>query len=51
MGGRIGGHAEYVTHPYTDSNFLEFPDRDQAMEKIRDLTLLSDTFPPATTAR
>jgi glutathione-independent formaldehyde dehydrogenase len=31
--------------PYADFNLLKFPDRQQAMEKIRDLTLLSDIFP------
>lgn len=45
MGGWIGGQAEYVMAPYADFNLLKFPDRDQAMEKIRDLTLLSDILP------
>src|SRR5215218_11192922 len=45
MGGWVGGQAEYVTVPYADWNLLRFPDRDQAMEKIRDLTMLSDIFP------
>lgn len=45
MGGWIGGQAEYVMVPYADFNLLRFPDRDQALEKIRDLTLLSDIFP------
>src|SRR6476659_7770947 len=45
MGGWIGGQAEYVMVPYADFNLLKFPDRAQAMEKIRDLTLLSDIFP------
>ena len=31
--------------PYADFNLLKFPDRDQAMEKILDLTMLSDIFP------
>jgi glutathione-independent formaldehyde dehydrogenase len=31
--------------PYADFNLLKFPNSDQAMEKIRDLTLLSDIFP------
>jgi len=31
--------------PYADFNLLKFPDRQQATEKIRDLTLLSDIFP------
>ena len=45
MGGWVGGQAEYVLVPYADFNLLRFPDRDQAMAKIRDLTLLSDIFP------
>jgi glutathione-independent formaldehyde dehydrogenase len=45
MGGWKGGQAEYVMVPYADFNLLKFPDRDQALEKIRDLTMLSDIFP------
>ncbi len=45
MGGWRGGQAEYVMVPYADFNLLRFPDHDQAMEKIRDLTMLSDIFP------
>ncbi len=45
MGGWVGGQAEYVMVPYADFNVLKFPDKDQAMEKIRDLTMLSDIFP------
>lgn len=45
MGGWRGGQAEYVMVPYADFNLLKFPDRDQAMAKIRDLTMLSDIFP------
>lgn len=45
MGGWIGGQAEYVMVPYADWNALRFPDRDQALEKIRDLTCLSDILP------
>ncbi|MEX0991757.1 MAG: formaldehyde dehydrogenase, glutathione-independent [Actinomycetota bacterium] len=45
MGGWIGGQAEYVMVPYADWNLLKFPDRDQAMAKIKDLALLSDIFP------
>jgi glutathione-independent formaldehyde dehydrogenase len=45
MGGWIGGQARYVTVPYADFNLLKFPDRDRAMEKIRDLTMLSDILP------
>lgn len=45
MGGWVGGQAEYVMVPYADFNLLKFPDRDQALSKIADLTLLSDIFP------
>jgi glutathione-independent formaldehyde dehydrogenase len=45
MGGWVGGQAEYVMVPFADFNLLKFPDRDQAMEKILDLTMLSDIFP------
>ncbi|MFC3689411.1 formaldehyde dehydrogenase, glutathione-independent [Aquipuribacter hungaricus] len=45
MGGWVGGQAEYVMVPYADWNLLWFPDRDQALEKITDLTMLSDIFP------
>ena len=45
MGGWVGGQAEYVLVPYADWNLLKFPDRDQAMEKILDLAMLTDIFP------
>src|ERR687883_830744 len=45
MGGWVGGQAEYVMVPYADWNLLRFPDKEQAMEKILDLTMLSDIFP------
>lgn len=45
MGGWVGGQAEYVMVPYADFNLVKFPNREKAMEKIRDLTLLSDIFP------
>ncbi|MCG7621921.1 formaldehyde dehydrogenase, glutathione-independent [Epibacterium sp. Ofav1-8] len=45
MGGWIGGQAHYVTIPYADFNLLKFPDKDQALSKIRDLTMLSDILP------
>jgi len=45
MGGWIGGQAEYVMVPFADFNLLKFPDRDQALDKITDLTMLSDIFP------
>jgi glutathione-independent formaldehyde dehydrogenase len=45
MGGWVGGQADYIMIPYADFNVLKFPNREQAMAKIRDLTLLSDIFP------
>src|ERR1700757_4538403 len=45
MGGWVGGQAEYVMVPYADFNLLKFPDKAQAMEKIKDLTCLSDILP------
>jgi glutathione-independent formaldehyde dehydrogenase len=45
MGGWPGGQAMYVAVPYADWNLLKFPDKEQAMEKILDLTMLSDIFP------
>ena len=45
MGGWIGGQAEYVMVPYADFNLLKFPDKAQAMAKIRDLTCLTDILP------
>src|ERR1700710_2491600 len=45
MGGWGGGQAENVMVPYADWNLLRFPDKDQAMAKILDLTMLSDIFP------
>ncbi len=45
MGGWVGGQAKYVLVPYADFNLIKFPDKDQAMSKIRDLTMLSDILP------
>jgi len=45
MGGWVGGQAEYVMVPYADFNLIKFPNKEKAMEKIRDLTLLSDILP------
>ncbi|QHT61985.1 formaldehyde dehydrogenase, glutathione-independent [Paenibacillus lycopersici] len=45
MGGWVGGQSEYVMVPYADFQLLKFPDKDRAMEKILDLTMLSDIFP------
>src|SRR6267154_2694530 len=55
MGGWVGGQAEYVLVPYADFNLMKFPNKDKAMAKLRDLTLLSALLPPgfhgAVTAR
>lgn len=45
MGGWVGGQADYVLVPYADFNLIKFPDKDQAMSKIKDLTMLSDILP------
>jgi glutathione-independent formaldehyde dehydrogenase len=45
MGGWIGGQAKYVMVPYADYNLLKFPDKERAMAKIKDLTMLSDILP------
>ncbi|MET8555571.1 alcohol dehydrogenase catalytic domain-containing protein [Streptomyces sp. NPDC004959] len=47
LGDWTGGQAEYLFVPYADFQLLRFPDRDQAMAKIRDLALLSDILPTA----
>jgi glutathione-independent formaldehyde dehydrogenase len=51
MGGWIGGQARFVMVPYADFNLLKFPDRDKALTKIRDLTMLTDIFQRDSTAR
>jgi glutathione-independent formaldehyde dehydrogenase len=45
MGGWVGGQAEYVLVPYADFNLIKFPNKEKALAKIKDLTLLSDIFP------
>src|ERR1700692_3900480 len=45
MGGWVGGQADYVMVPYADFKLIKFPDKSQAMGKIRDLTLLSVVLP------
>jgi glutathione-independent formaldehyde dehydrogenase len=47
LGGWTGGQSDYLFVPYADFNLLRFPDKDAAMAKIRDLTLLSDVLPTA----
>ena len=45
LGGWQGGQTEYHMVPYADFNLLKFPDKDQAMGRIKDLSLLSDILP------
>jgi len=45
MGGWVGGQADYVLVPYADFNLIKFPNKAQALEKIHDLTMLSDILP------
>lgn len=45
MGGWVGGQAEYIMVPYADFNLLRFPDKAQALERILDLTCLTDILP------
>ncbi len=45
MGGWVGGQAEYVMVPYADFNLIPFPDKAQALERIEDLTMLTDILP------
>lgn len=45
MGDWIGGQAEYVMIPYADFNLLKFPDKERALAKILDLTMLTDILP------
>jgi glutathione-independent formaldehyde dehydrogenase len=45
LGGWQGGQADYLMVPYADWNLLKFPDKDQAMAKIKDLAFLSDILP------
>ena len=45
MGGWVGGQAEYVMVPYADFNLLNLGPRDAALDKILDLTMLSDILP------
>jgi glutathione-independent formaldehyde dehydrogenase len=45
MGGWVGGQAEYVLVPYADFNLIKFPNKEKALAKIKDLTMLSDIFP------
>jgi glutathione-independent formaldehyde dehydrogenase len=45
MGGWEGGQAQYVMVPFADFNLLKIPNREQALEKVLDLTMLSDIFP------
>lgn len=42
LGNWQDGQADYLMVPYAHWNLLALPDKDQAMARIRDLTLLSD---------
>lgn len=44
-GNWTGGQSEYNMVPYADFNLLKIPNRDLAMKKILDLSLLSDVLP------
>jgi glutathione-independent formaldehyde dehydrogenase len=46
-GGWTGGQTEYNMCPYADFNLLKIPNREKAMQKILDLSLLSDVLPTA----
>ncbi len=45
MGGWVGGQADYVLVPYADFNLIKYPDKERALERLRDLTMLSDILP------
>src|ERR1700736_161786 len=45
MGGWIGGQAEYFMVPYADFNLLRCPNKAQALQKMRDLTCITDILP------
>ncbi len=45
LGGWEGGQAEYMLVPWADFALLKFPDKEQAMEHILELTYLSDILP------
>ncbi|MCU1292779.1 MAG: Threonine dehydrogenase, partial [Bryobacterales bacterium] len=45
MGGWVGGQADYVMVPYADFNLIKFPNKEQALSKIKDLTMLTDILP------
>src|SRR5260370_35502740 len=45
MGGWIGGQAKVVMVAYAVFNLVKFPDKEQALAKILDLTMLSDILP------
>ena len=47
LGGWQGGQAEYMMVPWADFALLKFPDNDEAMEHILELTYLSDILPTA----
>ena len=50
MGGWVGGHKRSMCW-FSMDNLLKFPHKEQAMSKIKDLTMLSDILPTASTAQ
>jgi glutathione-independent formaldehyde dehydrogenase len=45
MGGWRGGQAEFVMVPYADWNTLKYTDKDLALAKMLDLTMITDILP------
>ncbi len=45
MGGWVGGQAQFAMVPYADFNLIRYPDKQQALDKLLDLTMLSDILP------
>jgi glutathione-independent formaldehyde dehydrogenase len=45
MGGWRGGQAEFVMVPYADWNTLKYTDKDQALARMLDLTMITDILP------
>src|ERR1700742_3309024 len=45
LGGWVGVQAAYALAPSADFTAMRFPDRDQALERLRDLAMLADIFP------
>src|ERR1700689_2988872 len=47
MGGWRNGQARYGTVPSAEFNLLQFPDKNEALFQIMDLTMLTDILPTA----